>query len=393
MILMIPGGIAIKSAWLANPFAGVVRAGDLRDDSSLQAPEVIRGIPERYADNVRQFQGIASLEVCSRDRLWACWYAGGNGEEYENYVIVSTSGDAGKTWTIALTIDPDGPGPVRAYDSTLWQDSKGVLHIYWTQSNHYFDGRCGVWTMQTENPEDGENALWSAPRRLCDGIMMDKPTVDSKGRILYPVSLWRNEPTDAFPEIPKGTFVYLSQDDGRTVSLLGKTFLPLENSLYDEHSIIEKKDGTFRMFIRTKTGMAEATSRDGVTWSDAVPSKIQNTSARFFVRRLMSGALLLVKNGPIDKDVSRTRLTAYISDDDGDTWTGGLLLDERGEISYPDGGQSDDGIITIVYDYNRFSDREILCARFTEEDVRNGKPVSPQCELRILINKATGKMP
>ncbi len=50
-------------------------------------------------------------------------------------------------------------------------------------------------------------------------------------------------------------------------------------------------------------------------------------TSRFFVRRLKSGALLLVKHGPLDKRVKREQLTAFVSDDDGKTWQGGLLLD------------------------------------------------------------------
>jgi len=55
---------------------------------------------------------------------------------------------------------------------------------------------------------------------------------------------------------------------------------------------------------------------------------------RFFIRQLKSGALLMVRNN--SPDGKRSHMTAFVSDDDGATWKGGLLLDER-ESSYPDG--------------------------------------------------------
>ena len=38
----------------------------------------------------------------------------------------------------------------------------------------------------------------------------------------------------------------------------------------------------------------------------------------------------------------RRHLTAFISTDDGRTWGGGLMLDERRGVSYPDGQQTAD---------------------------------------------------
>jgi hypothetical protein len=41
-------------------------------------------------------------------------------------------------------------------------------------------------------------------------------------------------------------------------------------------------------------------------------------------------------------------MTAFVSDDDGATWNGGLLLDER-ESSYPDGIQAEDGTTSVLW--------------------------------------------
>ena len=101
--------------------------------------------------------------------------------------------------------------------------------------------------------------------------------------------------------------------------------------------------------------------------------------------------LLLVKHGDaVNSHQARVKLSAWLSDDDGRTWRGGLVLDERKGVSYPDGFQSPDGTIYISYDRNRAADGEILLARFTEEDVLAQKLVGPRSKLKILISRPLG---
>jgi hypothetical protein len=121
---------------------------------------------------------------------------------------------------------------------------------------------------------------------------------------------------------------------------------------------------------------------------------VKNVNARFFLRRLASGRILLVKNGPpTERLAGRSHMSAYLSEDEGKTWKGGLLLDERSSVSYPDGFQAPDGLIHILYDWNRHTDAEILLAKFREEDILAGKLVSQDARLRMLANKATGPKP
>ena len=65
------------------------------------------------------------------------------------------------------------------------------------------------------------------------------------------------------------------------------------------------------------------------------------------------------------------------------------MLDER-SCSYPFGFQSDDGTIYVSYERQRWVQPEILLARFTEEDVLAGEPVSDRAALKRLVNKAGG---
>jgi hypothetical protein len=260
-----------------------------------------------------------------------------------------------------------------------------------------FDGRAGDWYIRCDHPDAGD-PVWSKPVRLADGCTLGKPTVLKNGDWLLPVSLWTREkikPAE-FHEAHRAldsnrmANVYVSTDQGATWTRRGGVAFP--ESDFDEHMIVELRGGRLWMLARTKYGMAESYSSDhGRAWSEPKPAAIQNVSARFFIRRLTSGRLLLVKNGPTDQRLpKRSHLSAYLSNDDGKTWLGGLLLDERASVSYPDGFQAPNGLIQILYDWNRHSDAEILMAKFREEDVLAGKFVSPDAKPRILVNKALG---
>ncbi len=355
------------------------------DDAAFLSPPAHVGaprLPDHAATN-RGFQGIPSMAVSPGGRLWANWYAGVTPkEDHNNYVVVSTSGDDGHSWKEVLVIDPDGDGPVRAYDPELWQAPNGRLYVFWAQAIGHEGTVAGVWCVHTDTPEK-EQPVWSKPRRLTDGIMMCKPVVLSTGEWVLPASTWRKTDSSAR--------MIVSTDEGKTWTLRGGCNVPLDARAFDEHIITERRDGSLWLLARTRYGIGESVSTDrGVTWPDLAPSKIAHPSARFFVRRLNSGNLLLVKHGALDKRSGRSHLTAYVSADDGRTWAGGLLLDERSGVSYPDGQQTADGLIRIIYDYSRTDTRHILMATFREQDVAAGKPTSDDIQLRRIVSKASG---
>jgi hypothetical protein len=62
------------------------------------------------------------------------------------------------------------------------------------------------------------------------------------------------------------------------------------------------------------------------------------------------------------------------------------VLDERSSVSYPDGFEAPDGLIHILYDWDRHTDAEILTARFREADSLAGKLVSTGATLKMLAN-------
>jgi hypothetical protein len=352
------------------------------EDAALVPIEVRMNPGAKYASEFRLWQGIPGIERAPNGRLWALWYSGGQGEGEENYVVLVTSGDDGKTWSEPkLVIDP--PGPVRAYDPCLWHDPSGRLWLCWAQSNTLWDGRSGTWAIITENSGDTD-PKWTMPRRIGNGIMMNKPTVLSTGEWAFPIAIWNREPFRKDMDAERFSKLHMTSDEGKTFNVIRGPDVP--KRVFDEHMLIERKDGSWWVLVRTSYGIGESMSKDhGNTWSPGRDSGIAGPGARFFVRRLRSGRLLMVNHY---KFTNRSHMTASLSDDDGKSWYGHLLLDGRTNVSYPDGIEAPDGRIYVIYDRERSKAKEILMAVFTEKDVAVGKPVSDVARLKVLVNRA-----
>lgn len=359
------------------------------NDASLLPPPLNTAPGDEYHQRHRRFQGIPGIERTPRGRLFATWYTGGTGEGPDNHTVLVKSDDDGQTWTQPiLAIDP--PGKVRSFDPVLWLDPGGTLWLFWGQSYEWYDGRAGVWTTTCTNP-DAPTLQWSQPRWLFDGIMMNKPTVLTDGTWLMPACLWNFTHKsvnivriDALQHLQFSS-VYASTDAGRTFTLRGSADVP--ERTHDEHMVLQQRDGSLRMLVRTGYGIGESLSRDGgVTWSPGKDSGIKGPNSRFHIRRLRSGRVLLVNHHNFTE---RDHLTALLSEDDGQTWPHTLLLDERARVSYPDACESVEGRIDITYDRNRHADQEILHAVIAEEDILAGRLVSAGSRLKNIISRAS----
>lgn len=375
-------------------------------DLSLEPPVINTYPGPEYDAEKRPGNMIIGMGRTPKGRIWAAWV--GNGDSPNGFFMLATSDDDGKTWSKPkVVIDPqDGElngvrYERRALVGNLWTDPLGRLWCFFDQSLGYFDGRCGDWYIRCDNP-DSDAPTWTAPVRFADGCTLNKPTVLSNGDWLLPVSLWTRDRMGG-PGVDKEAHkdldpirmanVFASTDQGKTWTRRSGVAFPRTD--FDEHMIVERKDGSLWMLARTLDGISETTSTDkGHTWAEPKPSAtLQNCSARFFIRRLASGKLILVKNGPVNVRLpSRTNLKAYLSDDDGLTWGKGLLIDDRASVSYPDGFQAPNGDIHILYDWNRHTDAEILHVKFTEADF-NPPPPPPPTAMDHTKPRATNAAP
>ena len=386
------------------------------DEDAHRAPHIITEPGAEYSEEFTLFAGCPSVERAQNGRLWAVWFAGGEEESRYNYLAVKTSGDNGKTWSdIKMIVDPGASGaadgftperwrtskigsvPTKTTDHYIasigifWHDPQGRLWLFWGQRKR---GMVATWAMFTDD-SSSENPKWSQPRFIADGMMATKPTVLSSGQWLLPIQyLLRfvsiptfslQEPQEPMKYFDYDAAVIISNDDGKTFEYLGAANVPHEDWRgFTEHMIIELEDNRLWMLLRLheKAGgyIGESFSDDGgKNWSDVELSSIRHTASRFYVGRLRSGKLLLIKHGQVSNYMSdvaysamvaddaewtllaeqhigarpfgydRHSLMAFISDDEGKTWQGGAMIDER-HRTYPDAVEGNNGDIYLVYD-------------------------------------------
>ena len=380
-----------------------------QDASMIPAKLYVRPTEERFQDTYRRWQGIPSIEVTDGGKIFVNFYSGQDAEVGGNIMVLCVSTDGGKSFRSCEAVVEHPDPQCRIYDPCLWIDPHGVLWMSWTQARGFNDGRRGVWVSQCSAP-DADNLVWSPPRRIANGIMMNKPIVTSKGDWLFPTAIWCDTsgsvPTERHGlENEQFSNVYASLDEGRTIALRGHADIPHRS--FDENMIVEKRDGSLWMLTRTFDGIGESFSTDGgYTWTPGRKSHIDGPCSRFHIRRLRSGRLLMINHYQFDQRIDledimsqgnvkswkgRSHLTALLSEDDGQTWPYYLLLDERNEVSYPDAKEAADGMIYVCYDWERVTQREILMARFTEDDILQGHLSDKRSKLRVLVNKALGQ--
>jgi predicted neuraminidase len=364
-------------------------------DLALIPPEINTSPLPEYDYDTQDYVMALTIEQTAKGRIWAAWIGGCDCPEA--FLLAATSDDHGETWSKPRLVI-DGRSPSLPISRTViignfWTDPSGKLWLFFDQTMNHFDGRAGLWAIVCENP-DAEKPVWSEPERIWHGSMLNKPVVLSSGEWLLPSYLLENKGfglfNGIFPELDpyRGVNVLVSNDQGKNWKLRGIRSFPHPDWL--EAMIVEKRDGQLWMMARTRKGIMESFSTDqGVTWSEPAftAADIQHPNSRFFFRRLASGRILLVKNGKeLHQHEGRNYFSAWLSEDDGKTWKGGLVIDDREKVTYPDGFQAPDGTIHMAYDHNR-GPGEIVLAKFTEEDILAGKIVTPQSKLKMIITR------
>jgi predicted neuraminidase len=371
---------------------------------SKKPPRVLFQPGPQYADENRCFGYVSSIARTPGGRLWCGFTSGGEGEGNLNHGLVVYSDDDGRTWTPPhIVLAAEGVDHIRTDHIVVWTAPSGELWLFWSQYPLGLNGfHSSQWVSVCSNP-DAIDRHWSAPRQIAEGQhFLTTPTVRADGTWIFPTGCWILDGEEITkPRIKHPSRPLLTSDGGRTFEL-GGAFLPAAGTDYDEYMVIERGDGGLVALNRHRTSILRCESRNGGrSWTEQQPLGMPHTNSRFVFLKLQSGAWLLVKHGTLDwvsdlveryDNRGRSHLTAYLSFDEGQSWQGGLLLEER-DCSYPFGMQDQAGTIYVSYERQRWNQPEILFARFIEADVLAGQPTSPQSAFRQLINKAQGIAP
>ncbi len=335
----------------------------------------------KYSEKIRHFQGCPTIAITKGGRIFLGWYSGGTREPHmENYNLLIYSDDKGKTWSEPVLVIPSSKEKlIHALDIQLWISPEGKLYVFWVQNNtdletnpkpelkenqpwicvdgyQFPDFLHAEWVCVCDEP-DTDTLTFSAPRCLDIGFLRCKPLVLTNGN-------WINFNYDQESD----RYGY-SISDNKGLSYTHYYGSKKISTYFDEAMAYEKNDGSIRMLARTyKEFLAESISCDnGLTWSEAVLTDIENPNTRFFISRTPSGRVLLINN---DDKKERKNMTVYLSEDDGVSWKYKRCIDDRCDISYPDVDFCNNRIY-LTYDRSRTGEKEILFTSFTEEDIMN----------------------
>jgi hypothetical protein len=354
---------------------------------NAKEPSLPRYYPtdSRFTDDEVRYQGCPTVAVTRGGRIFVGWYGGGVREpSLEHFNIVRYSDDDGKSFSSPLlVIESDTERMVHALDIQLWTAPNGALWLFWVQNNAtpltddkeymmtantvdklpvvkadgyiFPDMRHTCWCIVCDDP-DAEKPVFSSPRLLDIGFLRCKPLVLDDGRWLL---FNYDQLTD--------TYGYsISDDAGASFTRhYGAKKLP---TAFDEGMAYQRRDGVIRLFVRNwskQIGECRSTD-DGLTFSEATLNGIASPDTRFYIGRTPSGRILLVNN---DSCEGRTRMSVWLSDDDGATFPHRKVLDDPSyETSYPD-VDFYDGKIYLVFDRERTGEKEIRLCVFTEAQI------------------------
>ena len=139
---------------------------------------------QKYRDSKRLWQGIPSIEVTKRGRIFLTFYSGGVKEEIGNYVIVIKSDDGGNHFSEPIVIVKEDNG--RCFDPCLWIDPLGELWLTWAKCPDD-----GLYASVCRDP-DAEELVWGEEFLVGHNVMMNKPIVVKSGEWLFPIAVWND---------------------------------------------------------------------------------------------------------------------------------------------------------------------------------------------------------
>ncbi len=123
----------------------------------------------KHRINLRVFQGCPQVEISEGGRLWATWFGSNVQAERapyhkDQFSVISTSADGGRTWKEVFVFDPSELLGGGASDPMLWKDPKGNIRFIGLR-NVDFKGKdefaSSAWEFTMRDPEN-EHTAWSA---------------------------------------------------------------------------------------------------------------------------------------------------------------------------------------------------------------------------------------
>ncbi len=294
----------------------------------------------------------ASTIAVSNGAVIASWFGGT--EEKNKDVGIWTSVNKNGTWSqpqeVVNGVQEDGTR-YPCWNPVLFKPKGGPLHLFYKVGPSPQEW----WGLFMVSYDDGHT--WSRPVQLPNGILgpiKNQPIQLENGMLLSPSS---NE------SLTGEWTIHLEQsnDSGKTWTTTGRlndpeTFGAIQPALFNHGN------GTLQMLSRTKNGViSQNWSYDnGMTWDEMTATQLPNPNSGIDGLTLDDGRHLLVYNPTGNNWGDRVPLSLAISND-GKAWKRVLDLEplrentdkEGEEYSYPTVIQDQNGIVHVVYTWNR----------------------------------------
>lgn len=275
--------------------------------------------------------------VCTR-------FYGGDADQAAANIVSRVSSDGGQTWSEPVVVQ-ENVGAQNVMSASLQRltdertpDGKraaGPIGFYYLVKNGDTDLKVFLRTSTDEAQS------WSEPACVTNRpgyhvMNNDRVVRLGTGRLLCPVA-WT---ADSGEVNHYTSLCFFSDDQGKTWTAgTGSVDAPKRGAM--EPEVIERKDGSVLMLMRTQTGRNYASiSRDGGdTWDGAEPFGPAAPEAPSTLRRIpATGDWLMIFN-PVtqegaDHGGKRTPLSASVSNDEGRTWSEVRHIETRADLTY-----------------------------------------------------------
>lgn len=230
-----------------------------------------------------------------------------------------------------------------------------------------------VWLFYTQNGSLMMSIDGSPAREIAKGYCSSAPTVLRNGMTLLPVCMEEGE---------ERIGMLMSMDRANSW-MLRPTGIRLNEKIptaSPDPVLIPYRDGRLAMMLRG-TGyqwLWNATSRNfGQSW-ESLRKLIYAPDVHSAMALLPSGRWMIAKNGRLDQELHYTpdKLFVYLSEDEGCTWYGDLILDDRKFAMDPCICAPGNGYIYVMYRYcpDDGSCCEVKFVKTSEVEVNNAVP-------------------
>lgn len=352
----------------------------LVNEETILTTSIASFTTEDYNPTSKKWNGMPSV-ITSGKNIFVAWQTGGVKEpdpDSLNYINIAASSDGGLSWKNPYMIIDPTEESVEVRVPQFYYNNAGVLQLLYYRTDK---GMCRMELYHTNGALEDVRYSNSSPINV-NNSSFTKPTVLANGTIMYASAA--------------KTTIFTSTDDGasfkKTASIESSS--PSDALRFGESTIVEKKDGTLWCLRRLENaidgGIEQSYSKDGgITWSIAsgnLPDPLKSPGSRFTMMRLSSGNLIFITNAAGMGNTNRSKMTAYLSTDDGESWPYELLLDNV-MSSYPDVWQDENGLIYAVFDKDRYGEGGMRLCTFTEADLKAGKYESANAHQLLVITK------